>query len=89
LKYDFRSRSLRELVGQGDQHLDFAFAYGAPEGPQAFVNTIKLRQAGFTKTLDILDPFRNALRFLNDRKLLPPSQSERDPHLLSKISVEL
>jgi nucleoside-diphosphate-sugar epimerase len=28
-KYGLRSRSLRELVGQGDQHADFAFAYGA------------------------------------------------------------
>jgi hypothetical protein len=50
-KYDLRSRNLRELVGQGDQHADFAFAYGAPEGPRAFVSTIKLRQAGFTKTI--------------------------------------
>jgi hypothetical protein len=30
-KYDLRSRNLRELVGQGDQHVDFAFAYGAPK----------------------------------------------------------
>ena len=49
-KYDLRSRNLRELVGQGDQHADFAFAYGAPEGPRAFVSTVKMRQAGFTKT---------------------------------------
>lgn len=32
-KYGLRPLSLRELVGQGDQHADFAFAYGAPEGP--------------------------------------------------------
>ena len=51
-KYELRSRNLRELVGQGDQHADFAFAYGAPEGPRAFVSTIKLRQARFTKTID-------------------------------------
>jgi hypothetical protein len=48
-------------VGQGDQHADFAFAYGAREGPRAFVSTIKLRQAGFTKTVDTEDSFRNAL----------------------------
>ena len=47
-KYDLRSLNLHELVGYGDQHADFAFAYGAPEGPRAFVSTIKLRQAGFT-----------------------------------------
>jgi nucleoside-diphosphate-sugar epimerase len=72
-KHDLRSRKLRQLVGQGDQHADFAFAYGAPEGPRAFVSTIKLRQAGFTKTIDTEDSFRNALRSLIDHKLLPPA----------------
>ena len=66
-----RSRNLRELVGQGDQHADFAFAYGAPEGPRAFVSTIKLRQAGFTKVIDTEESFRKALQSLIDRKLLP------------------
>ena len=72
-KYDLRSRNLRKLVGQGDQHADFAFAYGAPEGPRAFVSTVKLRQAGFTKTIDTEISFRNALQSLIDRKLLPPA----------------
>jgi nucleoside-diphosphate-sugar epimerase len=72
-KYDLRSRNLRQLVGHGDQHADFAFAYGAPEGPRAFVSTIKLRQAGFTKTMDTEDAFRGALQSLIDRKLLPPA----------------
>ena len=63
------SRNLRELVGQGDQHADFAFAYGAPEGPRAFVSTIKLRQAGFAKTVDTEDSFRSALQSLIDHKL--------------------
>src|SRR5689334_6175655 len=72
-KYGLRSRSLRELVGQGDQHADFAFAYGAPAGPRAFVSTVKLRQAGFTKTIDTEDAFRTALQSLLDNKLLPPA----------------
>jgi nucleoside-diphosphate-sugar epimerase len=72
-KYDLRFRNLRELAGEGDQHADFAFAYGAPEGPRAFVSTIKLRQAGFTKTVDTEDSFRNALQFLIDHKFLPPA----------------
>jgi nucleoside-diphosphate-sugar epimerase len=79
-KYDLRSRNLRKLVGYGDQHVDFAFAYGAPAGPRAFVSTIKLRQAGFTKTIDTEDAFRNALRSLMDRKLLPPqSRAVQEP----------
>ena len=72
-KSNLRSRNLRELVGQGDQHADFAFAYGAPEGPRAFVSTIKLRQAGFTKTIDTEQAFRSALQSLIERKLLPPA----------------
>jgi hypothetical protein len=54
-KYHLRSRNLRELVGQGDQHADFAFAYAAPAGPRAFVSTVKLRQAGFTKSTAVSD----------------------------------
>jgi nucleoside-diphosphate-sugar epimerase len=71
-KYGLRSRNLRDLVGKGDQHADFAFAYGAPQGPRAFVSTVKLRQAGFTKTIDTEDTFRKALQSLIGRKLLPP-----------------
>ena len=72
-KYGLRSRNLRQLVGQGDQHADFAFAYGAPEGPRAFVSTIKLRQAGFTRTIDTEDSFRDALQSQIDQKLRPPA----------------
>jgi nucleoside-diphosphate-sugar epimerase len=72
-RYGLRPISLRDLVGHGDQHADFAFAYGAAEGPRAFVSTIKLRQAGFTQTIDTEDAFRKALRSLIDRKLLPPA----------------
>jgi len=72
-KCDLRSLSLRELVGHGDQHADFAFAYGAPEGPRAFVSTIKLRQAGFIQVVDTEQAFRNALQSLIDCKFLPPA----------------
>src|SRR4029077_14889952 len=75
-KYNLRLRNLRELVGQGDEHADFAFAYGAPEGPRALVSTIKLRQAGFTKTIDTEDSFRDALQSVIDHKLLPPAGKE-------------
>jgi nucleoside-diphosphate-sugar epimerase len=72
-KHGLRPLSLCRLVGHGDQHADFAFAYGAPEGPRAFISTIKLRQAGFTETIDSEDAFRNALQSLIDHKFLPPA----------------
>ncbi|SIO66939.1 Nucleoside-diphosphate-sugar epimerase [Bradyrhizobium erythrophlei] len=75
-RYGLRSRSLRDLVGQGDQHADFAFAYGAPAGPRAFVSTIKLRQAGFAKVVDTEVSFRKALQSPIDNKLLPPASKQ-------------
>jgi len=54
--------------------VDFAFAYGAPEGPRAFVSTVKLRQAGFTKAVDTQQAFCAALQTLIDQKWLPPAQ---------------
>jgi nucleoside-diphosphate-sugar epimerase len=74
-KYSLRPLSLRQLVGHGDQHADFAFAYGAPEGPRAFVSTVKLRRAGFTEAIDTEDSFRNALQSLIDHNFLPPAAS--------------
>jgi nucleoside-diphosphate-sugar epimerase len=72
-KYGLRPLSLHQLVGHGDQHADFAFAYGAPEGPRAFVSTVKLRQAGFTETIDTEDAFRTALQSLIAHNFLPPA----------------
>jgi nucleoside-diphosphate-sugar epimerase len=73
-KYGLASADLREFVGQGDQHADFAFAYGAPAGPVAFVSTIKLRKAGFNAAIDTRDAFCDALQSFIDRKLLPPAR---------------
>ncbi|WP_258196174.1 MULTISPECIES: ABC transporter permease subunit [unclassified Paraburkholderia] len=63
---------IQPFVGQGDKHADFAFAYGAPAGPIAFVSTIKLRKAGFDTAVDTRDAFCNAQQYFIDRKLLPP-----------------
>ena len=72
-KYGLASGDLRSFVGQGDQHADFAFAYGAPAGPVAFVSTIKLRKAGFNAAVDTRDAFCAALQSFIDQKLLPPT----------------
>jgi nucleoside-diphosphate-sugar epimerase len=72
-KYGLASGDLHAFVGQGDQHADFAFAYGAPAGPVAFVSTIKLRKAGFNAAVDTQDAFRDALQSFIDQKLLPPA----------------
>ena len=74
-KYSLASGNLRSFIGQGDQHADFAFAYGAPAGPVAFVSTIKLRKAGFNAAVDTRDAFCSALQSFIDRKLLPAPRS--------------
>ena len=73
-KHGLGSGDLRSFVGQGDQHADFAFAYGAPAGPVAFVSTIKLRKAGFNAAADTQDAFCDALESFIDRNLLPPAR---------------
>lgn len=73
-RHGLASSDLRALVGQGDQHADFAFAYGAPAGPVAFVSTIKLRRAGFNAAIDTRDAFCAALKSFIDRGLLPPAR---------------
>lgn len=74
-RHGLASGDMRRFVGQGDQHADFAFAYGAPAGPVAFVSTIKLRKAGFNAAVDTSDAFRGALQSFIDRNLLPPARS--------------
>jgi hypothetical protein len=39
------------------------------------INTIKLRQAGLTETIDTENAFRNGLQPLFDHKFLPPAAS--------------
>jgi nucleoside-diphosphate-sugar epimerase len=73
-KYGLASGDLRSFVGQGDQHADFAFAYGAPAGPVAFVSTIKLRRAGFNAAIDTQEAFRAGLQSFIDRGVLPPAR---------------
>jgi nucleoside-diphosphate-sugar epimerase len=74
-KYGLASEDLRAFIGQGDQHADFAFAYGAPAGPVAFVSTIKLRKAGFNAAVDTRDAFCASLQSFIDRRLLPPART--------------
>src|SRR6516162_195631 len=72
-RHGLRQTDLHALTGYGDQHADFAFAYGAPAGPRAFVSTVKLRQAGYTKVIDTEQAFSAALKSLIDQKFLPPA----------------
>ncbi|WP_415394507.1 hypothetical protein ACMTN4_01830 (plasmid) [Rhodococcus globerulus] len=72
-RHGLAALSLDEVIGTGDHHADFAFAYGAPAGPRAFSSTVKLRRAGFGEVMHTEDSFRDAFQDLIDRKILPAS----------------
>jgi nucleoside-diphosphate-sugar epimerase len=72
-KYALRPLSIDQLLGQSHFYADYTFGYGLTDAPPpALVSTIKVKQAGFTDTYDTEVTFRDALRVLSARKVLPP-----------------
>jgi nucleoside-diphosphate-sugar epimerase len=72
-KHNLRPLPIEELLGQSHYYADYTFGYGLQEPPPpALVSTIKIKQAGFTDTADTELTFRDALRTLSDRRILPP-----------------
>ena len=71
-KHKLRPISIEALLGESHFVTDFLFGYGleAPP-PPAFISTIKLRKAGFTKVCDTEDMFRYWLSSFIDRRILP------------------
>lgn len=71
-KHDLKSVSLDELLGESQYYADFCFAYGLDSPPPpAFVSAIKLRQAGFTETMDTEQTFTDWLKYLMKTNVLP------------------
>ena len=87
-KHGLKSHDLRALIGQGDQHADFSFLYGAPAAPTIFVSTVKLRKAGFNAAVDTRDAFQGALVAYSGLKTGRPPKDKRvvkDPHSESEV----
>jgi hypothetical protein len=71
-KYRLRRMSIASLLGESHHVTDFLFAFGATQPPPpAFISTIKIRKAGFTKVCDTEDMFRYWLSDLIDRNIIP------------------
>lgn len=70
-KYALDAPDLAAFAGQSLDYVDLLMAGDRVRMP-ALVSTVKLRQAGFTETLDSETMLRAAIAALQARKLLPP-----------------
>jgi len=72
-QHDLQPTTIAELVGESHHYADFAFAYGSDgrNSSPAFVSTVKLRQAGFTDTVDTEQMFVELLQGLRKHRILP------------------
>jgi nucleoside-diphosphate-sugar epimerase len=71
-KHNLRPISMKILLGESHFVTDFLFGFGLDTAPPpAFISTIKLRQAGFTKVGDTEDMFRYWLSSFIDRRIFP------------------
>lgn len=52
-KHDLRPTRLADLLGESHHYADFCFGFGLSEPPPpAFVSTVKIKEAGFTRVFD-------------------------------------
>jgi nucleoside-diphosphate-sugar epimerase len=71
-RHDLRPMKMEQLLGESHYYADFAFGFGLKElPPPAFVSTVKIKQAGFTETVDTELAVRHWLNVLMDRRILP------------------
>ncbi len=75
-KHQLRPLSMETLLGESHFVTDFLFGYGLDVAPPpAFISTIKLRQAGFTKVCDTEEMFRFWLSSFIERRIIPPRRA--------------
>ena len=71
-RHALRALTIDDLIGSSHMYADYTFGYGFPGvPPPALVSTIKIKQAGFTETMDTEQTFRDAFRVLVERRVLP------------------
>jgi nucleoside-diphosphate-sugar epimerase len=72
-KHRLRPLTLDALLGESHFVTDFLFGHGINTvPPPAFISTIKLRKAGFTKVCDTEEMFRYWLSSFIERRIIPP-----------------
>jgi nucleoside-diphosphate-sugar epimerase len=72
-RYGLRPLTIEQIIGKSHMYADYTFGFGLPGiPPPALVSTVKIKQAGFTDTMDTEETFRQAFATLRDRRVLPP-----------------
>ncbi|MET8205925.1 NAD-dependent epimerase/dehydratase family protein [Streptomyces sp. NPDC005373] len=71
-KHRLRPLSLLDVLGRSHQYADYTFGHGLTAMPApALVSTVKVKQAGYVRVHDTEATFRDALRTLVERRVLP------------------
>ncbi len=71
-QHNLQPLSLAEILGESHHYANLCFAYGAEQSPApAFLSTVKVKQAGFTETMNSEASFCHWLRDLRRRKVIP------------------
>ncbi|MFT4289141.1 NAD-dependent epimerase/dehydratase family protein [Nocardioides sp.] len=71
-KHRLRPLALLDVLGRSHQYADYTFGHGLTTmPPPALVSTVKVKQAGYTRVHDTEATFRDALRTLVRRRVLP------------------
>jgi nucleoside-diphosphate-sugar epimerase len=72
VQYSLQQKSLAEILGESHHYANLCLNCGNPEPPPAtFVSTVKVKQAGFTETMNSEESFCYWLGVLQDAKILP------------------
>jgi nucleoside-diphosphate-sugar epimerase len=71
-KHGLRKLTIGELLGESHHYADFGFGYGLKQPPPpAFVSTVKIKQAGFSDTVDTELAVKHWLSVLMERRIIP------------------
>ncbi|MEW2521655.1 SDR family oxidoreductase [Actinacidiphila alni] len=71
-EHRLRPLPLLDVLGRSHQYADYTFGHALTTmPPPALVSTVKVKQAGYTRVFDTEVTFRDALRTLVERRILP------------------
>jgi nucleoside-diphosphate-sugar epimerase len=77
VRYNLVAPALMDFVGLSFQFADSMLGYGDPtRAAPGIVSTVKIRQAGFTETLDTEEMLQSWFRLFQAKRLLPPAQGD-------------